>query len=139
VYGYADELKIIDKSLIETVIKEREESGIFSKLDLNFTVSSEKNLYEEKAPISSEIPLQFIEKRIDLIDGKIELLQEEIRNLKNLKNERDTIILELFKMLENGMKSRFKLLSVVSQIKDRKNQKQQKSKKDPQGISIVKK
>jgi hypothetical protein len=67
------------------------------------------------------------------------LLQEEIKNLQNKKNERDTIIIELFKMLENGIKSRFKLLSVISQIKDVKSPKQQKNKKDSQGISIVKK
>jgi hypothetical protein len=78
-------------------------------------------------------------KRIDILDLKIAGLQEEIRNLKNLKNERDTIIIQLFKMLENGMKNRSKLLSVISQLKDGKNSKQQKNKKDPQGISIVKK
>ena len=139
VYGYADEIKIIDKSLIETVIKEREESGIFNKLDLNFSDPTEENIGEEKALISSDISLQFMGKRIDILDEKIEGLQEEIRNLKNKKNERDTIIIELFKMLENGMKSRFKLLSVISQIKDGKNPKQLKTKKDSKGISIVKK
>jgi len=139
VYGYADEIKIIDKSLIETVIKEREESGIFNKLDLNFSDPTEENIGEEKALISSDISLQFMGKRIDILDEKIEGLQEEIRNLKNKKNERDTIIIELFKMLENGMKSRFKLLSVISQIKDGQNPKQLKNKKDSQGISIVKK
>ena len=129
VYGYADEIKIIDKSLIETVIKEREESGIFSKLDLNFSDSTEENIGEEKALISSDISLQFMGKRIDILDEKIERLQEEIRNLKNKKNERDTIIIELFKMLENGMKSRFKLLSVISQIKDGQKSKATKEKK----------
>jgi hypothetical protein len=121
------------------VIKEREESGIFSKLDLNFNESNTKPLPEEKAPESSDNPLQFMGKRIDLLDSKTERLQEEIQNLKNKKNERDTIIIELFKMLENGIKSRFNLLSVISQLKNGKNPKQQKNKKDSQGISIVKK
>jgi general secretion pathway protein A len=138
VYGYADGIRIIDKGLIETVIKEREESGIFSRLDLDSSDLSEKNLNDEKIPISSDIPLKFIEKRIDLLDSKIHGLNEEIKNLKKLKNERDTIIIELFKMLENGMKSRFKLLSAIGQIRDGKNQKRQK-KNDSQGISIVKK
>ena len=139
VYGYADGIKIIDKSIIETVIKEREESGIFSKLDLKFNEPNAKTLSEEKAPKSSDNPLQFMGKRVDVLDAKIEGLQEEISNLKNLKNERDTIIIELFKMLENGIKSRFKLLSVISQKNDWKNPKQQKNKKDSQSISIVKK
>ena len=139
VYGYADGIKIIDKSLIETVIKEREESGIFNKLDLNFDDASTKAISEEKDLRSSNNQFQIAEKRIDLIDAKIEWLQEELRNLKNLKNERDTIIIELFKMLENGIKSRFKLLSVISQIKDGQNPNQLKKNKDSKGISIVKK
>jgi general secretion pathway protein A len=139
VYGYADGIKIIDESLIETVIREREESGIFNKLDSSINGSSAKTLHEEKTPKSSDNPLQFMGKRIDILDAKIEGLQEEIKSLKKLKNERDAIIIELFKMLENGMKSRFKLLSVIRQINDGKNPKQQKNKKDSQGISIVKK
>jgi general secretion pathway protein A len=139
VYGYADGIKIVDKNLVETVIKEREESGIFSKLDLNFNDSSVKTISEENVPKSSGNTLQFMGKRIDMLDAKIEGLHEEIKNLKKLKNERDTIIIDLFKMLENSMKSRFKILSVISQIKDGKNPKQQKNKKDSQGISIVKK
>ena len=139
VYGYADGIKSIDKSLIETVIKEREESGIFSKLDLDFNDAGVKTLSEEKATNFNDNPLQFVGKRLDQLDARIEGLQEEIKNIKNLKNERDTIIIELFKMLENGMKSRVKLLSVISQIKDGKNPTQQKNKKDSQGISIVKK
>jgi len=139
VYGYADGIKIVDKNLVETVIKEREESGIFSKLDLNFNDSSVKTISEEIGPKSSGNTLQFMGKRIDMLDAKIEGLHEEIKNLKKLKNERDTIIIDLFKMLENSMKSRFKILSVISQIKDAKNPKQQKNKKDSQGISIVKK
>ena len=139
VYGYADGIKIVDKNLVETVIKEREESGIFSKLDLNFNDSSVKTISKEIGPKSSGNTLQFMGKRIDMLDAKIEGLHEEIKNLKKLKNERDTIIIDLFKMLENSMKSRFKILSVISQIKDAKNPKQQKNKKDSQGISIVKK
>jgi general secretion pathway protein A len=139
VYGYADGIKIIDKGLIETVIKEREESGIFSKLDLSFSDSDAKTLSTEKAPEYSDNSLQFVSNRIDTLNAKFEGLQEEIRNLKNLKNERDTVIIELFKMLENSMKSRLKLFSVVSQLKDGKNQKQQNKKNDSKGISIVKK
>ena len=140
VYGYADELKIIDKNLIETVIKEREESGIFNKLDLNFrgSDSTEKNIGEEKEYNFSDLSLQLIGNRIDLLNEKIVGLQEEVKNLKNVKNQRDTIVVELFKMLENGIKSRFKLLSVISQIKDGKNSKQLKKNKDPKNISIVK-
>src|SRR5210317_2239319 len=78
VYGYADGQKIIDKNLVETVIKEREESGIFSKLDLDFNDSSVKTISKEKAPKSSDNPLQFMGKRLDLLEAKIAGLQEEI-------------------------------------------------------------
>ena len=139
VYGYADGQKTIDKDIIDNVIKERDESGIFSGLDLDSARTSKNGLPEEKGFDISNTELQFMGKRIDTLDAKIEGLQEEISNLKNLKNERDTIIIELFKMLENGIKSRFKLLAVISQKNDGKNPKQQKNKKDSQGISIVRK
>ena len=89
--------------------------------------------------MSSGNPLQFMGKRIDKLDANIERLHAEIKTLKNFKNKRDTIIIELFQMLEDSIKSRFKLLSVISQKKDGKNPKQQKNNKDSQGISIVKK
>jgi general secretion pathway protein A len=140
VYGYADELKIIDKSLIETVIKEREESGIFSKLDLNFrdADTTEKHIGEEKESNFSDLSTQLIGNRIDLLNEKILGLKEEVKNLKNVKNQRDTIVIELFKMLEDGIKSRFKLLSVISQIKNGKSPKQPNNKKNSKGITIVK-
>jgi general secretion pathway protein A len=139
VYGYADGIKRIDKSLIETVIKEREESGIFSKLNLNADDSDAITLSEEIAPESSDIPMHVTEKRLDILDAKIGWLQEEIRNLKEFKNERDVIIIELLKLLENGFKSRFKLLSVLNQLNEGKRSTQPNNKKDSKGISIVKK
>ena len=42
-------------------------------------------LHEEKTPKSSDNPLQFMGKRIDILDAKIEGLQEEIKRLKKLK------------------------------------------------------
>jgi general secretion pathway protein A len=139
VYGYADGQKIIDKHIIENVIKERDESGIFSGLDIDSLKSVKNGFPDENRFDISNTNLQMMEKRIDSLEVTIGGLQEKIQSMNHLKNERDTIIIELFKMLENGMKSRFKLLSVISQINDRKNPTQQKSKKDSQGISIVKK
>ena len=139
VYGYADGQKTIDKNIIENVIKERDESGIFSGLDIDSPKSVKNALPDEKGFDISNTHLQMMEKRIDSLEAMIGGLQEKIQNLNNLKNERDDTIIELIKMLENSIKSRFKLISVISQIKDGKNSTQQKNKKDSQGISIVKK
>ena len=139
VYGYADGQKTIDKNIIENVIKERDESGIFSGLDIDSPKAPSIAPAVGNGPEISNTHIQIVEKRLDALEATIVGLQEKIQYLNNLKNERDDIIIELFKMLENGMKSRFKLISVISQIKDNKLQQQQKNKKDPQGISIVKK
>jgi len=139
VYGYADGQKIIDKNIIENVIKERDESGIFSGLDIDSPITANNGLREDKGFDISNTHLQMMNKRIDSLEAMIGGLQEKIQNLNNLKNERDDTIIELIKMLENSIKSRFKLISVISQIKDGKNSTQQKNKKDSQGISIVKK
>ena len=76
---------------------------------------------EEKGFDISNTHLQMMDKRIDSLEARIGGLQEQIQNLNHLKNERDTIIIELFKMLEQSIKSRMKLLAFVSPKKNLKN------------------
>ena len=139
VYGYADEQKIIDKRIIENVIKERNESGIFTGLDIDSPISVKNGLPEEKEYDISNTQLQMMVKRVDSLEAIIGGLQEQIQALNNLKNSRDDTIIELLKMLEQSMKSRMKLLSFVSPKKKIKNsgnimEQEKKSKK----ISLAK-
>jgi general secretion pathway protein A len=121
VYGYADGQKIIDKRIIENVIKERDESGIFSGLEIDSPESSVKSMPEDKVFDISNSQLQMMGKRIDYLEATIGELHTKIQNLNNLKNDRDGIIIELLKMHEKSIKSRMKILSLVSPKKNVKN------------------
>jgi general secretion pathway protein A len=140
VYGYADGQKIIDKSIIENVIKERDESGIFSGLDIDSPKTSNNGLPEKKEFEINNDQLLMMEKRINSLEVLVGGLQEKIKNLNILKNQRDDTIIELLKMLEQSMKSRMKLLSLASPKKNLKNSgniKDQEAKS--QKISLAKK
>ena len=122
VYGYADNQKTISKSIIETVIKEREESGIFSGLEIaDQPRVSEDGRHQEKGIEISTDRLQLMERRIDQLEAMVSGLKEKIQDFNNLKNNRDDTIVELLKMLEHSMKSRMKLLSLVTAIKNIKS------------------
>ena len=123
VYGYADGQKVIDKGIIENVIKERDESGIFSGLDIESpSPKSEGNtFYEDKGADISNAHLKMMERRIDYLEATVDGLQVKIQDLNNLKNDRDEIIIELLKMHEQNIKSRMKLLSQVAPKKTLKN------------------
>jgi general secretion pathway protein A len=142
VYGYADGQKTIDKKIIDNVIKERDESGIFSGLDIDSPspISVKNDLPEEKGLNINNAHLQMMENRIDSLEATISGLQEKVQNLNHLKNKRDDTIIELLKMLEQSMKSRMKLLSLVSSkknLKDSGNIKEPETKS--QKISLAKK
>ena len=140
VYGYADGQKIIDKRIIDNVIKEREESGIFSGLDIDGPKSVNTSLAEDKVSDISNSQLKMLEKRIDYLEATIGGMQGKINELNNLKNNRDEIIIELLKMHEQNIKSRMKLLSQISPkktLKKSENVKEHETKS--QKISLAKK
>jgi len=142
VYGYADGQKTIDKNIIENVIKERDESGIFSGLDIDSPKLAKNGSAEGKGfgIDISNTHLQMMDKRIDSLEATIGGLQGKIQDLNNLKNKRDNTIIELLKMLEQSMKSRMKLLSSVSPKKNlitSGNSKEHGN--NPQKISLAKK
>jgi general secretion pathway protein A len=121
VYGYADELKVIDKKAIEHVIKAREAGGIFSG-----TLQDEKG-EPSSAPMedvisgSLENRLGEMERRIRMIEDVVGGMGQRVDNLVQKKNERDTIVLELFKMLKKSMESRFNFLRQLDRLKKDRN------------------
>ncbi len=131
VYGYADGQKTIDRSIIETVIKEREESGIFSALEIAGAPPPKEAMGEAAGLEINGNLLQAMTTRIDSLEAMVRGLQERIQDLNNFKNERDNTIIELLKMLEQNLKSRMRLLSFVSS----KKMKNSGNMKDPEGTS----
>jgi hypothetical protein len=70
---------------------------------------------------SLENRLGEMERRIRLIEDVVGGMGQRVDNLVQKKNERDTIVLDLFKMLKKSMESRFNALRQVDRLKKNKN------------------
>jgi len=122
VYGFADELKIIDKKAIEHVIKAREAGGIST------VTTQDENNNPSSLPMEGVIVGQLenrfvdMERRIRQLEDMIGHMGHRLNTLVQKKDERDTIVLELFRMLKNSMESRLNGLKQVDHlIKNRNN------------------
>ncbi len=117
VYGYADGLKIINKKVVENVVKERKESGIFS--DLNISRQDDPSVLPMQFPDSgiSDNRLQLVEKRIEMLEKTTVTIEEKMNDLITKRRKRDTIVIELFKMLKNSLESRMNVISKIDKLK----------------------
>jgi general secretion pathway protein A len=111
VYGYADNLQIIEKETVENVIQERESTGVFSGI-------SEENLEgldlsdPNVIPVPSSLQSQFdtVVNRLEGLENRLNYIEKQIDNIKNYRDERDVIVVDLFKMLKENMENRLKTL-----------------------------
>lgn len=129
VYGYADGLRVIDESIIENVIKEREEGGIFS--DTQEDVKSTLLSHTTGTAIgeSTENRLQLMERRIRLLENVVANMDQRLSILTKRRDERDRVVLELFKMLKSSLESRFNVLLKLAHLQKRMEVTQRKTKK----------
>ena len=138
VYGYADSKKVITKSVIEEVIKERDQSGIFDGFENNEPILPFKDDQREHGLKKSNHEQRVLVEKIAFLENNISDIKREIRYLKNIHNKRDRIIFDLFKMLEDSIKSRAHLLEMVNNILEKKHDKVRKdNEKDSQNIAIL--
>jgi general secretion pathway protein A len=106
VYGFADEMATIDTNILENVYEELKALGTFTDYDA-------KPSADPQPPRSATAALSASDPRIELIEGKVELLNDRIRDLKekldfltDKRIERDDVVIELLKMLKTNLGSR---------------------------------
>ncbi|MCD6153632.1 MAG: AAA family ATPase [Syntrophobacterales bacterium] len=120
VHGYADELKVIGKNVINEVVNIRDIGGIFTK--------SIKHGRETRHSSSKKDPLKQLDHRIQTIEKKIDLFEKIFANLNqsletfsSAKKKRDKLILELTTMLKQSMESQTKLMLEIIELKHKQN------------------
>lgn len=120
VYGYADGLKVLDKKVIEDVLKAREAGGIFTHIDRDDETDSK--VLPIETPISEQLEnrLQLMEGRIRELENKVGNIDQKINLLAQKRNERDIKILKILKMLKNRMESRRNVPLRFNQFKKKK-------------------
>jgi len=118
VYGYADELKKVDKRIIEIVAKERKDSGLFTRSG-----------HKKDAPVQSASAFslpggdsvgQFysdLERRMRLLENRLDNLDQRLSFIQKYKEERDTVVIELLKMVKESMEKRVQTLVNIQRRK----------------------
>jgi general secretion pathway protein A len=117
VYGYADNLKIIDDSVVANVVKEREDGGLFADVREDDVI--------HVSPDQSELPganvlthqLSDLDRRLRLIENRIDGFDQRLHWLAKKKEDRDTVVIELFKMLKDSMEKRIQTLIKIQRTK----------------------
>ena len=115
VYGYADNHKKINKSIIEEVIRERTSGEIFTD-----ETASEQSALPSKTTrltdgqgVSGE-RIEALEARIQNLEAMFKSIDKRLHSLMNIRDEKDVVVLELFKMLKSSMESRYESLMHIA-------------------------
>jgi len=104
VYGFADDLKVIDKNVIDQVVETREIGGI--------SLQAEEAADTEPGPANAQSygemsrRLKALEKRISGLEIALAHVEQQTGLLVSSGNEKDRVILELTRMLRQNFESR---------------------------------
>jgi hypothetical protein len=108
--------------VIESVIKAREAGGIFCSPDQGEPVPVVGQPAVTALSGEAEGRLNVLEKRIALLENVVAGLDQKLERLDHTRNGRDTIMLELFKVLKESMESRFGTLVRLGELKRKVDQ-----------------
>ncbi|MBW2062005.1 MAG: AAA family ATPase [Deltaproteobacteria bacterium] len=117
VYGYADDLKAIDKKIIENVFETREIGGIFFEDKETEQPSIPSPISDNGALKQLNSRLQSMEKRVLQLENVVAGMEQQFNLVLNSKEKKDDLAIELFKMLKQSMASRGKLTAKYVQLK----------------------
>jgi len=117
VYGFADELKTIDKPTIEIVARERRNSGLFA--DMPRQGDEPEKVPDAAMPESTleREDLNDLERRMRLLENRLDNLDQRLTFILKNKEARDTVVIELFKMLKDSMEKRVQTLVSIQKGK----------------------
>jgi len=120
VYGYADEMKYIGKEVIENVLKERKEGGLFTDIRQHDILPfNPDELGPTEGRIQNEQILEIF-RRLNLLENRVDSFDQRLIWLTKQKEDRDTIVIELFKMLKDSMEKRIETLLGIKKPIDKK-------------------
>jgi general secretion pathway protein A len=102
VYAFADGLKQVNREIIQTIIREREVGG-FNRQDVE---DETKTLYSEfenmeLSPAASSHTA--FEQKVAGLESRLEYVEKKLTLLLTAKQDRDKLILELFRMLQKNI------------------------------------
>ncbi len=117
VYGFAETQETITRKVIEDVIQAREAGAVFQDASQEHEAVSTKP--QTKAVVSRQLSqkLKNMEQRISLLENMVESMSQNLNRISKQKDERDTVVLELFKLLKSSMENRINALIKFGQYR----------------------
>lgn len=123
VYGYADDVKIIGRDLIEAVAQSRH-IGSEGKGQDSIPEEEEKKAGAVFVPNAEAI--RSFEEKLRMIEEKLASQEQDVLKinlwldaLKGHRDERDKITIKLLKMLKKGMEDRARLMMLIVEMKSK--------------------
>jgi general secretion pathway protein A len=111
VYGYADNLEIIQREILENVIQERDSTGVFSGISQeNFDGTDTTDPNDLNADLLWKDQFDTVVNRLEGFESRMVEIEKQIEKIMNYRDERDLIVVDLFKMLKENMENRLKTL-----------------------------
>jgi general secretion pathway protein A len=119
VYGFADGEKIITKDIVSNVIEARETGGILTKAlgGIESNITKLESVVDEEQNTNYDLLINSIEKRLQLVESFTVGMDQRISQMSQKKDERDMVVLELFKMLKGSIENRLNLVAKFNQLK----------------------
>lgn len=120
VYGFADGQKLISRKIVSSVIDAREAGGILTE---GVGGGSEKPVVMAEKPdtggsvIDYEPWIQSLERRLLVLENMTVSMDQKITQLSQKKEDRDMVVLELFKMLRESIENRLSLVAKFNQLR----------------------
>jgi general secretion pathway protein A len=109
VYAFADGLKNVNHEIIEAIIREREVGG-FNDFDTgpDETYTSEVAALNKNLSTTSHLTL---EQKVESFENRLEHLEKKLNFIVDERENRNNLILDLFKLLQKNFEGRYQVLN----------------------------
>ena len=118
VYGFADELQTISWNVLDNVYEELKSLGTFTDYDAKPSAKPPSPKPITVGPSEHDLRIELLESKLQLLDDKISGLKEKLDFLIHKRIERDDIVIELLRILRANLDSRHQLLAKLDLTND---------------------
>ena len=122
VYGFADELKNIDRPVIDNVMADRKSGGIL----LGEQEENKEKAEEKKRTTTDRKEMREMKKRLRSLEHQIHLmerltgkLEQQLTELTDGRGKRDQLLAEMMQLLKENFNSRIKITGRFYQLREK--------------------
>ncbi|MEJ2731848.1 MAG: AAA family ATPase [Deltaproteobacteria bacterium] len=111
VYGFADELQTIGPDVLDAVYEELKSLGTFTDFDTKPTANPISPKAVAAVPLTPDPRIEILEGKIQLLGDQFRVLKEKLDFLTQKRIKRDDVMIELLRILRDNLDSRSQLVA----------------------------